>query len=162
MLMVDFCQRFTREKDVCQVAREAVEVLRTQAAASRDWQSSNDPDIVDAFPAMAVVVVMQDREPAGWQTRWTEAGGRIVDGRALALRDDLVWRRFSSYGHPFPPFDWLEGLGVEDVDRNEAEAAGLLTAAKRTTQPAGPSGCLAVVIVLAAVGATGVGLALWA
>lgn len=105
--------------------KQAHHLLRSQQLAMDSWLSGGDPDLLDAFPAMALVVIEKDNEPAGWEARWRAAGGRIIGGRAVALKEDVVWARFSSYGFPYPPFDWSGALYLEDLERDEAKALGL-------------------------------------
>ncbi len=44
----------------------------------------------------------------------------------IALKSDAVWTNLSRFGRPYPPFDYGSGMGVEDVDRDEAIELGLL------------------------------------
>lgn len=46
----------------------------------------------------------------------------------VALKSDSVWTNLSRFGRPYPPFDYGSGMGVEDVDREEAIELGLLPA----------------------------------
>lgn len=54
-----------------------------------------------------------------------EAGGKLYDGRMIALRNDPIWRGISRFGSPVPPFDFNSGMGLEEVNRFEAEALGV-------------------------------------
>lgn len=38
----------------------------------------------------------------------------------IALKSDRVWTNFSRFGRPYPPSDFGSGMGVEDIDRDEA------------------------------------------
>lgn len=44
----------------------------------------------------------------------------------IALKTDPVWAKLSRFGTPWPPFDFGSGMGVQDVDYDEAVALGLL------------------------------------
>ncbi len=44
----------------------------------------------------------------------------------VALKSDPVWTKISRFGHPYPPFDWGSGMGVEDVSREDAIALGVI------------------------------------
>ena len=44
----------------------------------------------------------------------------------VALKDDPVWTAISRFGHPYPPFDFGSGMGVEDVSFEDALALGLV------------------------------------
>jgi hypothetical protein len=80
------------------------------------------------FPAWEFVRVEARRQPrADWTRRWVEAGGQMVDGRMIALKTDSVWQALSIFGTPWPPFDWGSGMGLEEVDYDEAVALGLLS-----------------------------------
>ncbi len=105
--------------------RYALGLLRGQVFGARHWESGLDGDLIDAFPAVEVSLVIPEREPAGWRERWQRAGGTVVDGRCVALKKSGVLQRFNTYGHPFPPFDWNDALAEEDVDESEAEGLGL-------------------------------------
>lgn len=150
VVMVDFGVKFGRDLELSHTARQALNVLRAQLAGERDWKASQDRDVVDAFPASELLVVLGDVEPFPWKERWIAAGGRLVDDRAIAPKGDPIWARFSEFGRPHPPFDWLTTLDWEDVNRSEAERLGVIPAFKR---PAG-SGCVtAIVIAIAATSA---------
>jgi hypothetical protein len=86
-----------------------------------------DADVVEAFPAQELVRISPRQVPRDWPRRWREAGGKLQeDGRMIALKTDGIWKRLSRFGNPYPPFDFRSGMGVEDIDRAEAEALGLL------------------------------------
>jgi hypothetical protein len=101
-----------------------------QAAGFADWKSGQDADVLDAFPAQELVRVEERQVPRAWPSRWLAAGGRFFRGRMIAMKSDPVWEKISRFGTPWPPFDFGSGMGVRDVDRAEAEALGLLTAAE--------------------------------
>ena len=80
-----------------------------------------------AFPAQELVRVEPRRLPRNWPAIWQARGGTLHRGRMVALKDDPVWVRISRFGHPYPPFDFNSGMGVEDVSRDEAVELGLIT-----------------------------------
>lgn len=87
-----------------------------------------DADALDMYPAQEFVRVESRRVPrTDWPMRWRAAGGKIRGGRMVALKSDLVWTNLSRFGRPYPPFDYGSGMGVEDIDREEAVELGLLT-----------------------------------
>lgn len=90
------------------------------------WQNDLDPDILDAFPAQELVRVLPRKTQRDWPTRWREAGGKLAQGRMVALKTDPIWTKLSAFGTPWPPFDYGSGMGVADLDRAEAEDLGLL------------------------------------
>lgn len=90
------------------------------------WREGQDSDALDAFPAQELLREEDRREPRDWVRRWAEAGGRLFGGRMIALKSDPVWGRISRFGTPWPPYDFGSGMGVEDIERAEAEALGLI------------------------------------
>lgn len=86
-----------------------------------------DADALDMYPAQEFLRVESRRVPrTDWPARWRAAGGKIRGGRMVALKSDSVWTNLSRFGRPYPPFDYGSGMGVEDVDREEAVELGLL------------------------------------
>ena len=79
-----------------------------------------------AFPAQELVRVEPRRLPRNWPAIWQARGGTLHRGRMVSLKDDPVWLRISRFGHPYPPFDFNSGMGVEDVSRDEAVELGLI------------------------------------
>lgn len=88
-----------------------------------------DADALDMYPAQEFLRVESRRVPReDWPVRWRAAGGKIRNGRMVALKSDPVWTNLSRFGRPYPPFDYGSGMGVEDIDREEAVKLGLLPA----------------------------------
>lgn len=86
-----------------------------------------DADALDMYPAQEFARVESRRVPrTDWPMRWRAAGGKIRGGRMVALKSDPVWTNLSRFGRPYPPFDYGSGMGVEDIDREEAVELGLL------------------------------------
>ena len=91
------------------------------------YTRGQDSDALYMFPAQEFLRVEPRRVPrTDWQTRWRAAGGRLYGGRMIALKSSDVWKNLSRFDRPYPPFDYGSGMGVEDVDRDEAIALGLL------------------------------------
>lgn len=101
--------------------------------------AGQDPDILDAWPAQELVRIEQRDAPRDWKARWTAAGGRLVNGRMVALKSDPIWAKLSRFGTPFPPYDFGSGMGVEDVSLEEAQAFGLIKRGE-SPQPAPNTG----------------------
>jgi hypothetical protein len=94
-------------------------------------QADLDPNLLDAFPAYRLIRVESRRVPRDWYERWGVAGSKVGWAGAsqrvmVALKTSPIWAALSHFGRPWPPFDWGSGMGLEDVDRDEAEALGLL------------------------------------
>jgi hypothetical protein len=110
---------------------ELIYDFQTQDAAEfARWQTSQDPVILDEWPAQELIRVEDRRIERDWEDRWQRAGGQIHQGRMIALKTDPVWTRISRFNRPWPPFDFGSGMGVQDIDRLEAEALGLLAPAE--------------------------------
>lgn len=112
---------------------ELIYNFQTEDAASyARWQTEHaDPDILDAFPAQELIRVEPRLKPRDWESRWEEAGGSLFEGRMIARKDDPIWVRISRFGKPWPPFDFGSGMGVQDVERSEAEALGVIKPSDR-------------------------------
>ncbi|MDR2429380.1 MAG: hypothetical protein LBD14_00485 [Puniceicoccales bacterium] len=92
------------------------------------WQAGQTPDILDAFPCQELIRVEQRDNPRDWAPRWLAAGGKLSKSRRMiARKDSPVWTALSAFGRPWPPFDYGSGMGVRDVDREEAIAEGVIT-----------------------------------
>jgi hypothetical protein len=87
-----------------------------------------DPDTLALWPAQELVRVMARKSPRGtWQQRWKDAGGDLIQGRMVALKTSPIWANLSVFGLPYPPFDYGSGMGLMDVDRDEAVRLGLMS-----------------------------------
>ena len=128
--------------DLWSEARQNV-LLDTNVNMARgygQWMQGQNPDILDEWPAQEFLRVSARHEPRDWPARWQEAGGKFFpgsadypEGRMIALKNDPIWAEISRFGNPYPPFDFNSGMGVGDVDRDEAEKLGLI--APDATQP---------------------------
>jgi hypothetical protein len=94
------------------------------------WKQGQDDDVLNEFPAWRLLpsVASSPRPDGYWRARWREAGLPLPQGQLVALKSDPGWARLSRFGLPYPPFDYGSTREVEDVDRDEAEALGLVTA----------------------------------
>lgn len=90
------------------------------------WAQGQDSAILDQWPAQELIRVIESKDKRDWATRWAEAGGRFFGNRMIALKNDPVWTRISRFGLPYAPFDFNSGMDVQDVDRDEAVAFGLI------------------------------------
>ena len=102
-----------------------VELLKTQHAEHKRWIEGNTEPLDEEFPA-AEIHVYTSPLAAELRAKWQAAGGRVFDGRCVALKADPVWCRFSAFGQPHDPFTWDWTISSEDVSRDEAEELGLL------------------------------------
>lgn len=77
------------------------------------------------FPCMELIRVRLGVEDGiDWQKRWTDAGGKLYDGRMIALKTDPIWSAISDYGVPYPPFEFHDVMGTQDIGRKESIALG--------------------------------------
>jgi hypothetical protein len=98
-----------------------------QAQGYGRWMQGQDPEVLDQWPAQELVRVIPAAHPRDWAQRWAEAGGEFFGaGRMIALKNDPIWIRISRFGTPYAPFDFNSGMDVQDIDRDEAEALGVI------------------------------------
>lgn len=115
-------------QDITSRARLAL-IIDTQLAQAREfarWKAEQDPDILDAWPAQELVRIEARAIPRRWFERWAAAGGKFYAGRMIAAKGDPIWSAISRFGTPWPPFDFNSGMGVRDIDRDEAEQLGVI------------------------------------
>jgi hypothetical protein len=69
----------------------------------------------------------------GWPDRFQKAGGKLVNGRMIALKGDPVWIKLGScelfgdaLGNPFPPFAINSGMRWNVVSRTECLELGVI------------------------------------
>jgi len=92
------------------------------------WKQGQNPVTLNMWPAQELIRVENRREPRSeWRTRFLAAGGTEWNGRLIALTNSAVWSSLSTFGYPYPPFDFNSGMGLRAVTRADAVAAGLLS-----------------------------------
>jgi len=97
-----------------------------QARGYGQFAQGQSEAVLDQWPAQELIRVEDRQSPRDWTARWRGAGGKLVGGRMVALKSDPVWSAISRFNLPYPPFDYMSGMGVQDVDRDEAERLGLI------------------------------------
>ncbi len=111
-------------------ARRRLDVIReTNVRQARGWAQHVEGTTRGAlmsYPAQELVRVYKRENPRDWERRWAEAGGHFHGGRMIALKGDPVWTAISRFGTPWPPFDFNSGMGVEDIDAEEAVELGVM------------------------------------
>lgn len=96
----------------------------TQAKEFGYWKQGQDPDVLDEFPAQRFI-----READVTTPRAIHQQNEGV----VRLKSDLgFWLAMNSpaiggFGVPWGPWGFNSGMGVEDVDRDEAESLGLIS-----------------------------------
>jgi len=123
-------------KDLASERRIRV-ILDTNADMARGYgqfKQGQTTAILDQWPAQELVRIQSRQERRNWHETWRGAGGKVYSGagldgrpgRLVALKNDPIWSRISIFGLPYPPFDWNSGVGLDDVDRDDAVALGLI------------------------------------
>lgn len=95
------------------------------------WKFDASEGAMLLWPAWRLVREREAKVPRDWRARWAEAGEAVGwegadEGSMVALKTSPIWAKLSRFGTPWPPFDYNSGMGVEDVDRDEAIALGLM------------------------------------
>jgi len=106
-----------------------------QAAEYARFKVGSDPDVLAAYPAQELVRVEDRKDKRAWPVIWASKGGAMPGGRMVALKSDPIWAKISRFGTPYPPFDFGSGMGLEDIERDEAEALGLIAAGEEQPSP---------------------------
>lgn len=95
-------------------------------------QDLENPEMLDEYPAWEFVRVEPRQTPrSDWWERWQAAGAAVnwkgaTSTAMAALKTSPIWAAFSRFGTPYPPFDFGSGMGLRDLDREEAESIGLI------------------------------------
>jgi len=101
--------------------------IQTQSAIGHTrWKFEQRPAVLAAFPAQELLRSTARAPRGDWESRWTDLGGQIFNGRMIALKTDPLWASLSRFGVPWPPFDFGSRRQLRDVDRAEAEQLGLI------------------------------------
>ncbi len=112
-------------KDIRSESRLSL-IFNTQTQAANDfgyWKQGMDRDLIDEFPAQRFIrdLDVEVKRPL-----------HVQNEGVVRLKTDLdFWLAMNSpliggFGTPFGPWGYGSGMGVEDVDREEAEALGLI------------------------------------
>lgn len=90
-----------------------------QAASFAQWQEGQDPDILDVYPCQRFVRVRPVHTPRPYH--------KAAIGEVRRKDDLAFWIGLNrDFGLPWGPWGFNSGCGVEDVDRDEAEALGVI------------------------------------
>ena len=111
-------------------------IIQTNVAEARGYVrylEGTSEGALAAFPCQELVRVRQpkggEKAMRDWNKRWREAGGKFYGSdRKIAVKTDPIWSAISSFGHPWPPFDFNSGMGLRDVGRREAIRYGVIAA----------------------------------
>lgn len=110
-------------------------IVDTQEEIARGhgkYIADQDDALMRAYPAQELIRVSPSEIQRDWKDRWQKAGGQLVQGRMVALKNSSVWQELGStdlfddaLGNPYPPFAFNSGMGVKDISRREAIRLGL-------------------------------------
>lgn len=90
-----------------------------QAASFAQWQEGQDPDVLDVYPCQRFVRVRPVHTPRPYH--------KAAIGEVRRKDDLAFWIGLNhDFGLPWGPWGFNSGCGVEDVDRDEAEALGVI------------------------------------
>jgi hypothetical protein len=114
-------------------------VLRTNMEMARGWGQYVEgmtEGALQAFPALELIRVEDRQVPREWFDIWDDAADELGDettatsaeetGRMVAKKGDPIWLAISDFGLPYPPFKFSSGMGVEDVDYQDAVDLGVI------------------------------------
>lgn len=100
------------------------------------WKTGFLEGCYEAFPACELFVAEPEHVDADyWRERWMAKGGRIYDGRMIAMKADVVWQRASVFGAPWEPTDCTQALGHRDLSRKETMQLGVTWSDVMTVRP---------------------------
>lgn len=103
-----------------------------QAAGFATWKLDMNEGALALYPAYRFGLSTAAVPRADWEQRWARAASSVGfegvarNGEMVALKTSPVWAALSAFGTPWPPFDFGSTRQLEDVDREEAIALGLL------------------------------------
>lgn len=102
------------------------DMQRQRALEYARWKSDQNEGALMLYPAQELVRIEERVKKRDWEERWLRAGGELIEGRMVALKTSPIWAKLSRFGTPWPPFDWGSGMGLEEVEHDEAVRLGLL------------------------------------
>lgn len=114
-------------------------IVETNVATAQGYgwrEQGMQADVLDEFPAQELFRAFGPDDASkrrNWADRWQQAGGEFYGTRMIALKTDPVWERLGtmfpdSLGNDYAPFAFNSGMRTRDIDRDEAEALGLIDA----------------------------------
>lgn len=96
---------------------------------------------LEQWPAWELVRIYERDEKRDWLSRWLIAGGKLYEGRMIALKGDPIWGELGSAGNfddaldvDFPPFAFGSGMGWSGVSRSEASRMGIRSSTGETLE----------------------------
>lgn len=123
------------------------DVQTKMAQGYSEWQMGQDPDVLDAVPALELVRKYDRRLKRDWNGLWRDAIQDLGDstsaiitpnGRMMALKGDIIWTYISRFDQPWEPFDFNSGMGTRNLRRKLAEKHGLIKPGEKVKPVAEP------------------------
>lgn len=118
-----------RENDLTDIRsiRRPQLIFDTQTESAQEygyWSQGQDPDILNVFPAQRFIRIRPVLAPRAYHS---------ANEGTIRRKDDLqFWLSMNrDFGVPWGSWGFGSGMGVEDVDRDEAEAAGVIKPGQR-------------------------------
>ena len=115
-------------------SRRILTTLRTNVSLLQAWGQKErglQPGALRATPGWDLVRVLPKKVPRNWIRRFVQVGGKLVNGRIIALKTDDVWRRLGSpenfpdaIGVDYPPFAFGSGMQWRGVGFREMDELG--------------------------------------
>jgi len=102
------------------------------ARGFKQWRQFTTDAALEEYPANRLVRIQGRNMKRDWASRWKAAAeavgwqGVYRGGDMVALKSSPVWVKISRFGHPYPPFDYNSGMGVENVSIDECLKIGLV------------------------------------
>lgn len=120
-------------------------ILQTQTRLANNvgfMTAGLSPIAMHQFPAYELVRIFPRVHPRGetdkpddegWPDRWEQAGGELVEGRMIALKNDEIWENLGDSSlfddgmdTDAPPYAYNSGMGLRQVDRDTCIELGLI------------------------------------
>lgn len=120
-------------------SRRIIATLQTNVTLLQMWaEKERGLKTLRAYPGWELIRAFQKKVPRRWQERWQQVGGKLSDGRMIALKTDPVWAALGSpanfkdaIGVDYPPFAWGSGMRWQAVDFEEMVKLGFGDAVRK-------------------------------
>lgn len=109
------------------------------------WRAGQDPVALEVNPGWELVRVGFPADPTkqrDWPARFQRAGGRLVQGRMVALKNAEIWMRLGDpelfpdgLGNPWAPFAFSSGMTTTELTREECVDLGLMKQSDPAPEP---------------------------
>lgn len=112
-----------------------LEFIVNRYLSFKQWKEGQDEDLMDSFPAHELYRAQDEPNEPSWGELWMAAAEAVGDrgaiasfqkGRMVARKDSKIWVQLSDFDTPYPPFKVGSGMDIQDVDREDAVALGVL------------------------------------